>query len=579
MQESIYKKLSLLKDPYYIFIILLIFIRLYLGEITGFWFPSDQAYDDALMIQYALPSHYQNIDHTSLLKTMSFPIFLDFVYISQLNYSLVLSIFWCISALTVLNLILKLNQNKFIALLAFIYFLFLPTAFEIWMGTRLYRNSIIAPFTIMSFSFILWNVFSAMLNRNQKLFSVVIYSLVFSFTFYIKEDGVWLLACLVSSIILCLLIYIYKYIKGYFSKKIFFSKLILLIMPLLVYQVITVTYKSVNQHFFGVYAIETRNGGELGRFTKNIYKIKSDNRTSIHWAPADSIDKAFNVSPTFQKHLELRNKIIHTPWFGGDAYVNPIKGDFLTWVLRTALVEANVWTSEKDVDTLFKQINSEVEKAFEEGILEKETKFQLVSSTGGKSIDEIKNLWKIMRKGYQGSILLHNYSAGSQPAGNILNMEIADLASRLTHTEYLTNYEIMQDSFVNSELANKWINFIFSIYKKMNVFCILLCIAVISYCFLSFIFNFNFIKDNIKRNKMVFLYCATTLAFILLSFVYTFAIAWFSEFIFTDGINMTVLNFYNVANSVLLGFAYIFAMLTAKELFSLNKTYRSLYEI
>ena len=252
-----------------------VLFRVYLGELTGVWFPSDQAYDDALLIQYALSTHYQYSDHLTLLKTMSFPWFLDLVYISQLNYTLVLSLLWCLAAILIFRLLYKNTNNICVSLFFFLYVLFMPTAFEIWMGTRLYRNSIIAPFIIIVFYFIISNIFLVCKNKNfnnKKLFiSSIIFGLFFTFSFYIKEDGIWLLMCLISSVILCSSIIVTRFIFSNTNNKYRVNNLIsifLLFLPLLIFGVGTNVYKYINYQFTGVSAIETRTQGELGRFVR-----------------------------------------------------------------------------------------------------------------------------------------------------------------------------------------------------------------------------------------------------------------------------------------------------------------------
>ena len=551
----------------YRYILVFIFFRIYLGELTGVWFPSDQAYDDALLVQYALSTHYQYPNHLTLLKTMSFPWFLDLVYISQLNYTLVLSLLWCLAAILIFRFLYKNTNNVWISFFFFLYVLFMPTAFELWMGTRLYRNAIIAPFVIIVFYFMVSNIFLVCKNKsfdNKRFFiSSIIFGLFFTFSFYIKEDGIWLLMCLISSIILCSIIIV---VRMFFSnQKCRLNNLIsifLLFLPLLIFGVGTNVYKYINYQFTGVSAIETRTQGELGRFVKYIYKIDSDNRTSIHWAPADAIDKAYNVSTTFQKYPELRNKIIHTPWFGHDAYVTPIKGDFLTWVLRTALIESNVWNSEKQVNDIFYNINNELEMAFNDGRLIKDTKrIQITSSMGGRTYEEINKLFSLVGKIYKGSVFLRNYSAGSV-VGNVVNPEIAQKASELTRIHYFTDYSKMEEGIVDIKKANKIINLIFKVYRIINTILFFLAFFMIIYPVLFSLFNTKMVRENFSTYVSAFLFSGGALAFILLSLVYSLAIAWFSEFIFTEGINMTILNFYSVANSVLLMFFYILGVMS-----------------
>lgn len=564
----------------FIILTLSIFFRIYLGELTGAWFPSDQAYDDALLINYALYNNYTSPDHLTLLKTMGYPWFLKIVSFTGLDYTIFLSLIWSFSSLLILKLVYVISSNKLISYFFFIYILFMPTAFEIWAGTRLYRNSILAPFTIIVFYYITIQIvyfYKSSIDSIKKRFlffiSSIFLGVFFTFTYYIKEDGVWLLACLLASILLSISLSIVNLFKTPSSER--KGELInvgILFVPLIIFNIGTNMYKSFNLEKVGVAEIETRTQGELGLFVRNIYKIASYNRNGINWAPADAIDKAYNVSKTFQQYPELRNKIIHTPWFSNDAYQDPIRGDFLTWVLRTALTESGTWKTEKQVNDLFYNINRELDEAFSNNSLEKEkNRIQIVSSMGGRSWEEIRKIMPLVGKIYRGNILLKGYSAGSQPAGNTKDLEIAKKAAELTGISYLTDYSKMNNGIVNNNKANDIIENIFKIYKLVNIFLFILSISILIYVPLFCILNTQLLKERFHQYKDSIAYAFAELGFLLLSFIYSVAIAWFSEFIFLDGVNMTILNFYSVINSVLLAFFYIFGLITFCKLYTLRK--------
>ena len=139
--------------------VLLIILRISFGFMLGNWFPSEQGCDDALLVGYAsLKTHFLSPTPNSLLKYMGYPLLLDFCYVTKIPYSVVMSIMWvCCAILTyfVIKKIpidsLKQNLKLNIARFFFVYVLFFPTAFELWMGTRLYRNAAIAPFSMLTF--------------------------------------------------------------------------------------------------------------------------------------------------------------------------------------------------------------------------------------------------------------------------------------------------------------------------------------------------------------------------------------------------------------------------------------------
>lgn len=202
-----------LKKPSFYIIIVLICLRIFLGWASGIQFNSIDTYDDALFIAYTdLQTHFLSPNYLSLVKTMSFPLFLNFVKATGLQFSIITSLLWIIDAFYFKRLIKMISKNKWIEYFSFVYVLFFPTAFELWQGTRVYRNTIIAPFVMFMFIYMIEFTYKN-LNRHISVLDClisIIMSIVFTFTYYIKEDGLWLLACLLFFILVNIVISIFN---------------------------------------------------------------------------------------------------------------------------------------------------------------------------------------------------------------------------------------------------------------------------------------------------------------------------------------------------------------------------------
>lgn len=556
------KVLKVMKKPeLYIFSILFI-IRIIIGNKIGAWYFSNQIYDDQLLAKYSmLRDHFLNPDVYSMVKTMGYPLFLNIVHIFKIKYSILLSIVWCIDALVAYKTILTITKNKKVSTFAFVYVLFMPMAFEAYLGTRMYRNSIIAPFSLLVICMMVLNIHKCITidnNKNNviKIFTKsFIFGILFSFTYYIKEDGLWILACLLFSLILEVIILVVKFIKDKICKRNFIIILVACILPLIIFLLTTVIYKEINKKYFGVYAIETRNSGELGNFVRNIYKVDSNYRTSIIWAPKDAIQQVFSVSPTLKKYPELEYDVLHSVWNQGNIDLVPIMGDFLTWVLRTSLDEKGIWKSEKQINKMFKKVNVEIENAFKNGKLKRENRIQLLSSAGGRNPYEIWELRKLIYFGFRGTIFLEDYIPG------IINVPTYDVEttkyiSKLTYEKKL-NGNLTEKQKKTNERNVKMIKNIFSVYRIVNV------ILFIFMFFVILIKTFTYVVKiinhaNINKNE-VFQYILIVVLS-LIAIMYAFSISWFSEFIFTDGINKVILNFYLAALPVLLVLPYMLSL-------------------
>ena len=97
---------------------------------------------DIVIADIGLP----DADGYELVKPMSYPLFLAFVSTTGLPYTLALLLLWLLAATSVAAMIRSLGiRNRFALLAVFVYVLYCPTAFDAGVGTRMYRNAVIAP--------------------------------------------------------------------------------------------------------------------------------------------------------------------------------------------------------------------------------------------------------------------------------------------------------------------------------------------------------------------------------------------------------------------------------------------------
>ena len=192
---------------------LLLLFRILLGRFVGMWFYPIMYHDDALLIRYA-DFHNHFIEQTlpfndALLKNIGFSLFLNLVNWSTLQYVEIIAILWGLAAILSVLLFTKVTEvnDRKVHLLIYTFVLFAPVAFDSWCGSRLYRSSAMTPlyFIVLNMLAILFVQFFKNLKIHPVKFIAfqIILGLIFTLTFYIKEDGIWLLACLVAVFVLC----------------------------------------------------------------------------------------------------------------------------------------------------------------------------------------------------------------------------------------------------------------------------------------------------------------------------------------------------------------------------------------
>ncbi len=530
--------------------LILIEIRVILALRLGIEFHASQLWDDNLMMQYAgLNSHFLRPEYFSLVKNMSFPLFIRLTSFTKIPLPVTLALVWSVAAIITFYTVNRfLPRFKAVSYFSFVYVLFMPQAFEMWSGVRLYRNMIIAPFSLITLLLIINMTRDAYKMHKASYLVAVMLGIIFTFTYYIKEDGLWLICCLILGMLIA-------FINIYFSKEKYIKKAVLVILPLCIFMAGSLGYKAVNYKFFHVFEINTRTGGEPGRFLNILYSMDSDHRSMYCWTPYDTIEKAFEYSETLSNHPELLDSIMHTDWRDGDIVKNPIPGDHLGWILRDSLYLTGLFTSEKDIDEFFENVNDELEAAIKDGDIKKEKDaIQIVGSAGGYTVEEIKFLTELEKEGLLGAVLLKGYVPGLGGVTDeeiVENYELVDATKEYTNVNYLDDYSSMRAGSIQ---AAGIVKVIFGIYKVINA-----CLFVIT--ILSFVYGIARLIASKNKNGRFF-YLAGSIVFFGIALVYDFAISWFSAFIFVnDGISNLTLNFYNISLPALLFISYIFAII------------------
>jgi hypothetical protein len=522
--------------------------RFIMGEFLRYYFISSAGYDDQLLLTYShIKNHFRNPDYLSLVKTMSFPLFLNLIDKLHISFSQAISLVWIAAAFLFYRLIQYLFRNRVFSCIAFAYILFHPVAYSAAAGLRIYRNTLIAPFVMMAFCELLM-LFFHLINEDERfrvqILRSVIFSILLLFTYFLKEDGVWISACTCFFILLLLLVIIVRSCKKQTMKKRALSAAVCAVLPLVIFFAGKQSYKAINYQYFQVAEIQTRTEGELGKFVSNAYKIESPEQNYQYTVPASSIKEMYRVSPTFQNDPELMNSILHSNLYGGDIEKNPIQGDFLTWVLRSALIETNTWKSEKQVSDLFAQINAEVERAFENGQLKQNHKIRLLSSAVGRTPKEVTSLFPYIWESFIDSLTLKNYSVEISGAGTTNNAPAAEDAAAMTGLPYLNDYSFTQISSYSHVV--QFFNSIIWIYRVLNP-------ALIAFALYSLILTMRTRHRSAKRNhpdsscphRMI---PFTAICFLGICWMYSFGISWFAQFLMPDPATAyIVFNFYATA--------------------------------
>ena len=511
--------------------------RVWLGITAGVWYPQGQVYDDALIFHYSkFTTYFANLEVQSrdvMLKELGMPIILNIVNVLGISYTMFLSLLWVLDAFLAALLVRRIGHGKRpkMEFLAFLFTLFQPIALELWTGTRLYRNALLTPMCFLVFLMGLIILYNLMEGTDTRLREALLLSIplgnIFSLTYLIKEDGLWLLLSLVVLFLIILCVAIYKMVNRQLigGNRIRFCALI--ILPFLIFWGSITLVKQANYNAFGVYATNARTAGEEGKFVTYVYRTASENRNLDVWAPADAIDKVFKASKTLKKNKKLKKAVFKTPWYGRSIKKNPIQGDFLTWVLKDALFDSGTCQTKAEAEQYLKKVNQELEKAFRKGTIKADPRFRLVSSLGGISKEEVPELLKMTLTGYKdmlsssiynpGAIIQENCTDDTQYASIMANQDLNTVSSE-DAVKY-RRYEVA--------VANSIIRTLFRIYDFIHP--VAFALGIFAGCMAVWIIIGSFQKRTLELTRLI--KALLVLFFMSLSFVYLFSISWFTYFL------------------------------------------------
>lgn len=486
-------------------------------------------FDDTLLLQYShLFEYFSNDSYLSLLKYMSFPLLLAINRYLPIDFLTLRSLLYIISAILAFILSKNITKNNLFSSIVYLFILFMPIAF--YSGNlRLYRDAIIPPFIMSTFLLLLLSLVYLYKRKFLKSFILfLIQGCIFSFTYFIKEDSLYLLGIEAVLALIGLFVIVIKK-KKVLTKKNIFTITILTIIPFLCLSTCGLIYKTLNYKYFSVPDYQTRTEGEFGKFAKIVYKINSEQRKWYVWAPNDAIEKCIKYSPTLNKlnkQYDLLQTIHKYPW--GKVDNNEILADFLPWLLRESLHDTGSWTSNKEINDTFKNVNNEIEKAIEDNDIQLSDRKQILSSTGGYDDEEIINVAKCSINCIWNFVSLNQFNSSFEnyPNSVINNLSVAEDAYNTTHVNSLKNQSLYEEEPIHN---NSFSNVIFCIYRIINI-----SIFILFFIFLFILYRY---RTKIKKSKNYFyvnLFLLLGVLFFMFSILYAFAISWFNIALYSN---------------------------------------------
>jgi len=194
-----------------------------------------------------------------------------------------------------------------------------------------------------------------------------------------------------------------------------------------------------------VYEVNTRTESAFADFSSRLFQIYDENKTPRYWIPFSTFEKAWAVSPALQEHPELLEKLSRSKWGGGDFESNPIPRDHALWAFRSSLGAKGLFGSEEEKLHLLSVASAEIDEAFANGSLKKDTSRIYISrATPGKTMGEIFDLGPMVLSGIKTAVFFRWYETQLGPYDN-------DLSNQYILSNYLLAEALIHDTFATQE--------------------------------------------------------------------------------------------------------------------------------
>jgi len=158
------------------------------------------------------------------------------------------------------------------------------------------------------------------------------------------------------------------------KKKTSVSKLLFIVLPLIILFLGNTAIKLVNYKYYGVYTRVDVEGTPFAECIKTLYSVKNDDEIEYVTMSRAKLDKIYEASPTLASiRTELDSQIDYYGKKDRKPNDNEVEDGWFWWSLRFAVRDAGYYKDAKTANEFYQKVIDEINKAFEEGKLEKQS--------------------------------------------------------------------------------------------------------------------------------------------------------------------------------------------------------------
>ena len=356
-------------------IVLIGIIRFFFSCNLPSFYITNLKFDDKLMINYMINIYkgdYLGIYNMyTLIKGIIFPLLLVFVRFSKISYSYLFTIINILSILYFTLSCKKITNNKIILLIIYIVLLFNPLTYSSELFQRLYLNVLSISELLIFLGLYINLIYSEKLNK-KTIINYVLIGLVSGIMLLTRNDTIWVY-------ILLFILFIVKIYKNIKVKNILIN-----IVPFIGIMLVLCVMSFINYKYYGVFTYNELEHSSFKDAYNNILKISNGSEENV------SIGKntLFELSEK-SSYFDLDKDYIE------DNYNHASEVDLddgnIIWFFRNLVYNYKKFNNGKEASEYFNNLNSDINKLFKEGKLEKKNSIPVIYVTSLK-LDDIKKI-------------------------------------------------------------------------------------------------------------------------------------------------------------------------------------------
>ncbi len=557
LREQIFTEKSI-----YIFLAIISMIRILIQFKLPLSINVDQTADDGLLQRLALSLHQGDYlgkyDYLTLCKNNMYSYILAFCYKTMIPYALVISLLNIGSAYAICRAFDK-HLSRTSRYIIYVLILYGPVTFSNLTALRVYRNSVLPYMVLFVFAGFIALYLRKDTDEMKELWPWTILECICLPVFwYMKEDSIWIMPfCLAITILAVIWMLV-------IAHEISFERVIAFVLPFIALIAVTLALMVANYTHYGVATTNDRSNTAAGHFYASLLMIEDDDVQTDDsvWVSNETLSKVAEVSPTF---ASIYQEMQASSAFAADGQIH---GDHYIWKIRYVMDQMGYYDSAVKANDAYKQMNSDIEEAFESGALVKDDLIHLSSQMKGLTFKEILSFVPkaIKNMGHVSTYAdLQLENLGSH--GDITKLTTQQyLLGSNTFKEHTLDFQ-MEARDYQLHFANH-VNRLIALYQKPAKLVDLLCMLAFVLYFI-FMVRDMIVKHDYKGFDMFVVLCGI----ILSAFVVSWEVELFMDWFDTDSYNSFV-EFYSVSMYPLISvFKYLSIALIVEKLVKRKKCY------